>query len=159
KLVWGDPANREVQDYNLAIAREVAELGADEIQLDYIRFPAEGDLADIAYSFDTTTTPKHEIITGFLQRAAQELNPLGVLGSIDVYGATAWDEQRDVQATGQKMEDLARYADVISPMLYPSHFYPPFDGHNYPAWEPYFFVYQGTIKSARKAAGGGAQIR
>jgi hypothetical protein len=159
KQVWADPAHPEVQDYNLAIAREAVSLGIDEIQFDYIRFPAEGDTGSIAYSFDIATTPKHEIITGFLKRAKETLAPMGALVSLDVYGVVAWDEKRDVEITGQRLEDLGRYADAISPMLYPSHFYPPFDGHNYPAWEPYYFVHQGVLKSARKIGDGGAVVR
>ena len=159
KLVWGDPANREVQDYNIAIAKEVASLGVDEIQFDYIRFPAEGNLDDIAYSFDLSKTPKDAIITAFLKRASETLRPMGVLVSIDVYGVMAWAKHRDVLVTGQNLEDLSYYADVISPMLYPSHFYPPFDGHDYPAWEPYFFVSQGVRKATRMIAAGGARIR
>ena len=43
KLVWTDPSQPKVQDYNIALAKYVAQLGADEIQFDYVRFPAEGD--------------------------------------------------------------------------------------------------------------------
>ncbi len=159
RQVWADPANTEVQDYNLALAEEVADMGIDEIQFDYIRFPAEGDLADIDYSFDVQSTPKYEILAGFLRRAEELLHPRGVLVSIDVYGVMAWSKQRDIDVTGQRLTTLSHYVDVISPMLYPSHFYPPFEGHNYPAWEPYFFVYQGVIKTSRLVAGGGAHIR
>lgn len=159
KQVWADPANPEVQDYNLAIAREVVSLGVDEVQFDYIRFPAEGDTASIVYSFDIAATPKHEIITTFLKRAKETLAPLGALVSLDCYGVVAWDEERDVQITGQRLEDLGKYADAISPMLYPSHFYPPFNGHMYPAWEPYYFVHQGVLKTARKIGEGGAVVR
>lgn len=159
KQAWVDPANAEVQDYNLALAEEVAAMGIDEIQFDYIRFPAEGELTDIAYSFDPQSTPKYEIITDFLKRASDLLHPKGVLVSIDVYGVMAWSKQRDIEVTGQRLEILSHYIDVISPMLYPSHFYPPFEGHTYPAWEPYFFVYQGVIKTSRLITEGGARIR
>jgi hypothetical protein len=40
KLVWTDPSNPKVQDYNIALAKYVAQLGADEVQFDYVRFPA-----------------------------------------------------------------------------------------------------------------------
>jgi hypothetical protein len=84
---------------------------------------------------------------------------MGVLVSVDVYGVMAWAKHRDIMVTGQNLEDMSYYADVISPMLYPSHFYPPFDGHDYPAWEPYFFVSQGVQKTLKMIAPGGAQIR
>jgi hypothetical protein len=46
KLVWTDPSNPQVQDYDIALAKSVAQSGADEIQFDYLRFPAEGDQKD-----------------------------------------------------------------------------------------------------------------
>lgn len=159
RLVWLDPNHPEVQEYNLAIARELADLGVDEIQFDYIRFPAMGDTQNIAYSFDREKIRKDQVITGFLKRVQSELKAKGVLVSIDLFGVVAWDEGVDVKITGQRMEDLGKYADIISPMVYPSHFYPPFDGIKYPAWEPYHFVSQGVIRTARKTAGTGVVIR
>ena len=51
KLVWTDPSQPKVQDYNIALAKHVAQLGADEIQFDYVRFPAEGDQKDAQFVF------------------------------------------------------------------------------------------------------------
>ena len=53
KLVWTDPSNPKVQEYNIALARYVALLGADEIQFDYVRFPAEGEQKDASFVFQT----------------------------------------------------------------------------------------------------------
>ncbi|WP_156104636.1 putative glycoside hydrolase [Spirochaeta lutea] len=39
---WVDPYADFVHQYNIAIARELQELGVDEIQFDYIRFPSDG---------------------------------------------------------------------------------------------------------------------
>ena len=51
KLVWTDSSNPKVQDYNIALAKFVAQSGADEIQFDYVRFPAEGDQKDATFVF------------------------------------------------------------------------------------------------------------
>ncbi len=51
KLVWTDPSQPKVQDYNIALAKYVAQLGADEIQFDYVRFPAEGDQKDAQFVY------------------------------------------------------------------------------------------------------------
>src|SRR6266568_1748637 len=51
KLVWTDPSQPKVQDYDIALAKYVAQLGADEIQFDYVRFPAEGDQKDASFAF------------------------------------------------------------------------------------------------------------
>ena len=53
KLVWTDSSNPKVQDYNIALAKFVAQSGADEIQFDYVRFPAEGDQKDASFVFQT----------------------------------------------------------------------------------------------------------
>lgn len=159
KQDWLDPNNPEVRAYNLGISKELVGMGVDEIEYDYIRFPAMGALKDIRYSFDAVKTPKHAVITSFLRDAYQTLHPLGVLVSLDVFGVVAWDEGVDVQHTGQRLEDLCHYADAISPMVYPSHFYPPYFGHNHPADEPYYFVNESIKRTAKKTAGSGIAIR
>lgn len=159
RLVWVDPNHPEVRAYNIGIAKELVAMGVDEIEFDYIRFPAMGALKDIAYSFDITKQPKHSVITGFLKEAYEAIHPTGAMVSLDVFGVVAWDEGIDVKNTGQRLEDLGKYADVISPMVYPSHFYPPFFGHNRPAEEPYFFVNEGIKRTAKKTAGTGIVIR
>ena len=64
---WVDPANREVWEYNLDIAQKTLELGFDEINLDYIRFPTDGDLNNIIYPSWNKTTPREEILKNFLE--------------------------------------------------------------------------------------------
>lgn len=39
RLRWVDPFRREAWDYNIALAKIAAELGFDEVQFDYVRFP------------------------------------------------------------------------------------------------------------------------
>ncbi len=51
KLVWTDPSNPKVQDYDIALAKFVAQSGVDEVQFDYVRFPAEGDQKDAGFNF------------------------------------------------------------------------------------------------------------
>ena len=159
KVSWVDPCLREVQEYNIAIARELVDYGVDEIQFDYIRFPAMGDTSDAVYTFDEANTPKHRIITDFLRRAYEELKPMGILISIDVYGITLWNKEIDVDITGQKIRDLAKYTDIICPMLYPSHFSRDFGNKPVPADEPYYFVYNGCKRVAEITQGAEVTIR
>lgn len=158
-LVWMDPNQKEVQDYNINLAKELASMGVDEIQFDYVRFPAMGATQDIKYSFDTATMPKHAVISGFLERAKAELKPYNVLLSVDVFGTVAWDQPIDVKITGQKLEEMAQHVDVISPMLYPSHFYGTFDNKSYPPDHPYYFYEKGVQKVIKKAGDSGAVVR
>jgi hypothetical protein len=134
KVGWVDPANPVVQNYNLDIARELASMGVDEIQFDYIRYPTSEIVQEPIDAL------RHEVITRFMAEAREALAPSKVLISIDIFGIMAWGRPVDVQMTGQKLEDLAQYCDIISPMIYPSHFSSPFQGIADPGNRPYFMV-------------------
>lgn len=146
KELWVDPTKQSVWDYNIALACEIATLGADEVQFDYIRFPTTGDLSDAQYAYDFGKKTKVETITEFLAKAKNELHKLNTAVSIDIFGVAAWQKEEDVSKLGQKIELLARSCDVISPMLYPSHFNDNFDGYANPGDEPYYFIATGNKK-------------
>jgi hypothetical protein len=133
--------------------------GVDEIQFDYVRFPAQGETSDIDWRARKDNPEKHPVITGWLKRARESLGPTGVLISADVYGVVAWEQSIDVKITGQRLEDMGHHLDVISPMLYPSHFYKNFDNLAYPPDHPEHFIGEGVKKVARKTAGSGVVIR
>lgn len=156
---WLDPSHPGAQDYNIELAKEVAKLGVDEIQFDYIRFPTLGYNPDVFYYFqkEEPEKQKHEVIAEFLSRARKELQPYGVKLSIDVFGIIAWNEQSDIDATGQSISVLADYVDAVYPMVYPSHFGPGFGGHKNPADEPYFFI-QDSVKKFQSLIGERAEI-
>jgi hypothetical protein len=141
KLVWADTSNPKVQQYNIALAKYVADLGVDEIQFDYVRFPAEGDQKDATFYFQTEHPAWHrsEVITDFLKHAYAELHPKGVLLSLDVFGVMAWQRPVDLSHTGQDIVGMAKYCDVLSPMIYPSHFFG-MDGYAHPGDAPEHFI-------------------
>jgi len=141
KLVWVDPSRREVQDYNIGLAKHGAEAGIDEIQFDYVRFPAEGDQADAEFAFQSQNPQgtRSKVLSGFLERAYDELHPLGVLVSLDVFGVMAWQRPIDLAHTGQDIPTMARFCDVLSPMIYPSHFFG-MDGFAKPGDAPEHFI-------------------
>jgi hypothetical protein len=141
KLVWTDPSNPIVQDYNIALAKFVAQSGADEIQFDYVRFPAEGDQKDASFVFQTEHPmwQRSDVITAFLKKAYAELHPTGVLLSLDVFGVMAWQRPVDLSHTGQDIVGMAKYCDVLSPMIYPSHFFG-MDNIEHPGDAPEHFI-------------------
>ncbi len=153
KELWCDPTNKYVQDYNIHLAIEMAEKGVDEIQFDYIRFPTKGDLNDAKFAFHYGTMSKEAVIEHFLKRAYKEISGRNTLLSIDIFGVTAWGKEEDIKKLGQRIEVLSRYCDVISPMLYPSHFNDDFDGFPNPGDEPYHFIYKGLIRTDSLANG------
>jgi hypothetical protein len=210
KLVWTDPSNPKVQDYDIALAKHVAQLGVDEIQFDYVRFPAEGDQKDAQFVFqkdqpetseaqDTAaggegtcllaapkprkakgaseagtgpqfqkgpcpvaTKPRglqrSDVIAGFLKKAYGELHPTGVLLSLDVFGVMAWQRPVDLSHTGQDIVQMAKYCDVLSPMIYPSHFFG-MDNIAHPGDEPAHFIGESMDRFELITKGGGVVIR
>jgi hypothetical protein len=254
KLVWTDPSNPQVQDYDIALAKHIAHLGVDEIQFDYVRFPAEGDQKDAAFVFQkdqpetaqapdasgdnnscddgrlagpakaeprgtittadsksaaiTTNPPLNEtassasapkgqknaahgasrgtvaksgpesqrggtnaactlkprgpqrsdVIAEFLKKAYSELHPTGVLLSLDVFGVMAWQRQVDLSHTGQDIVQMARYCDVLSPMIYPSHFFG-MGGIAHPGDEPARFIGESMDRFELITKGSGVVIR
>jgi hypothetical protein len=141
KLVWTDPSNLKVQDYDIALAKFAAQSGVDEIQFDYVRFPAEGDQKDAVFDFQTghPDGQRSEVITGFLKRAYAEIHPTGALFSLDVFGVMAWQRPVDLSHTGQDIVGMAKFCDVLSPMIYPSHFFG-MDGYAKPGDAPEHFI-------------------
>ena len=239
KLVWTDPSNPKVQDYDIALAKYVAGLGVDEIQFDYVRFPAEGDQQDAMFVFQQNQEPKSQesviltsakadggtvpqpavataqtgsqsalnavtdqpciatdaahgtnrgvdeksdkapkgrksacqaaknvphgiqrsdVIAGFLKKAYAELHPTGVLLSLDVFGVMAWQRQVDLSHTGQDIVQMARYCDVLSPMIYPSHFFG-MDNIKNPGDEPAHFIGESMDRFMLITKGSGVVIR
>ncbi|MBN1532803.1 MAG: hypothetical protein JXA20_09085 [Spirochaetes bacterium] len=146
KEVWLDPTNRRVQQYVMDMTMELLELGVEEIQYDYIRFPTSGNLRDARFAYDFGRTDNKGVITGFLKRAHREVAARNALLSIDIFGVVAWGKECDIRSTGQDIALVAKHCDVISPMLYPSHFNDDFDGFSNPGDNPYHFIYEGCRK-------------
>jgi hypothetical protein len=141
---WVDPFSEFVWDYNIDVARELEERGVDEIQFDYIRTPADGLVRNIEYRFllespamvddDPFMDDRVQALSMFLERARQEIS-LPV--SIDVFGFNGWYR---MSYLGQDIAALARHVDVISPMLYPSHFPRSFRGDlSYLEWAEWIY--------------------
>ena len=134
-----------MQDYDIALAKFVAASGVDEIQFDYVRFPAEGDQKDAKFVFQSEQKEgekpiqRSEVIAKFLERAYGQLHPTGVLLSLDVFGVMAWQRQVDLAHTGQDIVAMAKHCDVLSPMIYPSHFFG-MDGIERPGYAPEHFI-------------------
>jgi hypothetical protein len=222
KLVWTDPSQPKVQDFDIALAKFVAQSGADEIQFDYVRFPAEGDQKDAAFFYQagqpdlaqaesaqeqeqttcgdgyparrskakrggtatkagakqagTDTTPetpktaavckpaaprgpqRSDVITGFLKKAYAELHPTGALLSLDVFGVMAWQRPVDLAHTGQDIVGMAKYCDVLSPMIYPSHFFG-MDNIAHPGDAPEHFIGESMARFELITKGSGVVIR
>jgi len=140
KLAWVDPFREEVWRYNVAIAREAAKRGFDEIQFDYVRFPTDGKLGAAKYASPNNKETRLPAIAGFLGLARRELGPLGVYVAADVFGYTAFNENdTDI---GQRIEELAPHLDYFCPMVYPSGYHVGIPGFRNPVQHPYEIVHE-----------------
>ena len=147
---WVDPYCPEVWEYNVSIAKELIERGFDEIQFDYIRFPTDGyNLRQAAYRWRSEGMDKESALVSFLSYARENIKaPIG----IDIYGANGW--YRSGTRTGQDVEMMAHYVDVIGPMFYPSHFengfmnYPPAADRTYRIY--YYGTYRNTVMARNR---------
>ncbi len=128
-----DPTDPAARQYGLDLAVEACAAGLDEIQFDYVRFPdARSDWA----TFDGGVSPEVRLstITGFLESAIDTLRPMGCAVAADIFGYLT--TAKDDGGIGQRWEDVAAIVDVVSPMLYPSHYDPGWYGFETPNQYP-----------------------
>jgi len=145
-LVWASAHNRELWEYNVGVAKEAADLGFNEIQFDYVRFPAISNKE--RYDFRNPEGESQvETIQNFLKYAYGELSPKHVYVGADVFGwaATAINDV----GIGQHWEAISNVVDYICPMVYPSHYGANNFGLAVPDAKPYETVLQ-SIKDAHK---------
>lgn len=147
---WCDPFLSEVQDYLIGLSKEVAALGFDELQFDYIRFPSDGSVKHAVYSQESTVESRTRTIREFCARLRSELSPMGVLLSADLFGLTPWVEPEQDMGIGQRVIDIAPSMDYLSPMLYPATFTKGNLGLDEPLLHPYEVVYRSCVELAKR---------
>lgn len=135
---WLNPYNKDSWEYPIQLAEEAASMGFKEIQFDYVRFPTDGNRANIDYGQAGKDKTKAEAISGFLQYARERLHDKGVYVSADVFGDII--AVKGDSTIGQHLETLGESTDILSPMVYPSHYGLGFYGVPYPDTEPYKIV-------------------
>lgn len=140
-MAWVDPFDKRAHKYTLAIAEEAAKVGFDEINFDYIRFPTKEGLL---YSKKSTQESRIKAIEEFLDSAQEKLRKYGVFVSADTYGNICWTE--DDNNIGQTVSSLAKHADYLAPMLYPSGFASGSFDFQYPSEFPHAVIYRSIKK-------------
>lgn len=128
-----NPYVKDVWDYNVKIAEEAAKLGFKEIQFDYVRFPEGFETRDeiLEYSRgdyaeeENRVTQRVTAVTDFVHYAYEKLtSKYDVDISVDIFGYAATIDE--APGIGQNFAKISEHVDVISSMIYPSH------------WTPYF---------------------
>ena len=157
-----DAFNDSVWVYAADLAAEAVHLGFNEVQFDYVRFPDEPK-ARMAYAIFPARRGTESVRDGVsrnLRLLRDRIRPLGVPFTIDVFGMTT-NANVDL-GIGQVWEDLVTTADVVLPMVYPSHYYHTIYGAAHPNHEPYRVV-KGALadglRRVRDLGGSTAEIR
>ncbi|SDN19902.1 putative glycoside hydrolase [Alkalicoccus daliensis] len=141
-----NPYLEEVWEYNVEVGRMAAEMGFQEIQFDYVRFPEGFENRDEELEYDTgnytdrpedNVTTRVEAVTDFVAYAREELEPYDVDVSVDIFGYSATISE--APGIGQNFTKISENVDVISSMIYPSHWGPYF-GIDKPDLYPYELV-------------------
>ena len=131
---WMNAADRTNWAYPIDLAVESCNLGFDEIQFDYVRFPDGQAARRSAGVVPATMEERTGFIAEFLETARERLAGEGCRTSAAVFGiitASATDE-----GIGQTVDTLSGHVDALSPMLYPSHYGPGWIGFDDPNDHP-----------------------
>jgi hypothetical protein len=135
EMGWTDPANVEAQDYIIDLVKEVVDLGADEVQLDYVRFPVYSPGIKYA-ALPPPDGHRSQAMKAFVRRVHEVTQVHHVALSLDLFGVTATGSQDDIEALGQNIGVIGSEAEALSPMVYPSHYAPGYNGFEEPGNHP-----------------------
>ena len=118
-LTWLNPLKDELWDAYREFAVELVDLGFDEIQFDYVRFPSDGDMATLDAGTPLDDPLRTRTIAGFIGACRDVIAPLGATTAADIFGYTMLVDDIGI---GQNARLLGEQADVLCPMVYPSHY-------------------------------------
>ncbi|OHA33776.1 MAG: hypothetical protein A2928_02275 [Candidatus Taylorbacteria bacterium RIFCSPLOWO2_01_FULL_45_15b] len=136
-IAWMDPASETMWEYLVEIAEDAHAQGFDEINFDYIRFPSDGNMKDIAYPVSGDRV-KREVMSEFFAYVGRKLKESDMVISADLFGLTT-SASGDLNI-GQVLEDALPHFDYVAPMVYPSHYPDGFNGFKNPADHPYEII-------------------
>ncbi|MBO4462048.1 MAG: putative glycoside hydrolase [Lachnospiraceae bacterium] len=144
-----NPYKKEVHEYIVSVAKKAIEIGFDEIQFDYVRFPIGEDADNADYGVNTKRYTKMKCISSFFTYCETEFHKEGIIFGADLFG-TIIGSDLDEEATGQVYKDIAMKADNVCPMIYPSHFANGNFGLDVPDAKPYEAIL-GALGRSNKA--------
>ena len=139
--MWVNPFDDYVWKYVVAVSKEAALRGFQEIQYDYVRFPDDAKKYNPITDFPGRNGRDKDVgIEDFLKYAKAELAPYHVRLGADVFGVSthSWDDKPE--DIGQTWRKIADQVDYICPMVYPSHYGSGFYGFSVPDQHPYEVV-------------------
>lgn len=157
-LSFIDVAAREYWDHIIALAIDSYNLGFDELNFDYVRYPSDGNMRDISFPHTAGSEWPHDKqanLEAFFRYLNAELDKEEKFAehrhentgratstpwtSVDLFGMTTTNY--DDLSIGQIQERAAPYFDFVAPMVYPSHYPSNYLGLGNPNDHPYQVVY------------------
>lgn len=159
-LSFIDVGARPYWDFVIELSKESFNIGFDELNYDYIRFPSDGNMKDIYFSWSASTSKAVALENFFEYLSTHVKDPelytayrhVGMRGdpvpviSADLFGMTTTNT--DDLNIGQQLERALPHFDFIAPMVYPSHYPNGFNGWANPNVVPYELIHY-VMKSGR----------
>ena len=160
-IAWVDAYNDSVWIYAAQLAQEAAQMGFREVQFDYVRFPDEPRerMATAIFPAHRSGQTQREAVREHVALLKDRLKASGVPVTFDIFGLTA-SATSDL-GIGQVWEDFVSVADVVLPMVYPSHYYRGAFGYAWPNGQPYRVVRRALTEALKRSEPlpGSAEIR
>ena len=147
-LAFVDVGSKPYWETVVALGKASYEIGFDELNFDYIRYPSDGDMASAVYIKRDGKT-KQEMLEDFFKYLHDELRPTGAVLSADLFGMVTTNT--DDLNIGQVLERTLPYFDYVAPMVYPSHYPTGFHGYTNVNANSYGIVHFSMSEAARRA--------
>lgn len=157
-LSFIDVAAKPYWDHIIELAVDSYNIGFDELNFDYVRYPSDGNMTDTYYpqsSAGKYGMDRQANLESFFQYLHTELSNderFAIVRhentgratstpwtSVDLFGMTTTNF--DDLSIGQVQERAAPYFDFVAPMVYPSHYPSNYLGLGNPNDYPYKIVY------------------
>src|SRR2546423_2761188 len=161
-IAWVDAYNDSVWIYSAQLAAEAVRLGVQEVPFAYVRLPREPRerIATAIFPAHRPGQTQREAVRAHVALLKDRLRPLGVPVTFDIFGLTASVTTGDL-GIGQVWEDFVRVADLVLPVVNPSHYYRGAFGYAWPNGQPYHIVHSALTDALQRSRPrpGSAEIR
>jgi hypothetical protein len=149
-LTWVNPYAHAIWEYNFRVAEEAAKMGFGEIQFDYIRFPEPYKSLPQQVFPESNGRGKTQALVDFLTEARQRIGKYGLRTTADIFGLVT--TVNGALEVAQEWEPLTKAADVLLPMVYPSHYPHGSFGIPRPNAEPYRVIHIAISRARERNA-------
>ena len=166
-LSFIDVGAKEYWDHMVKLSIDSYNLGFDELNFDYVRYPSDGNMQDIAFPQSMKGeygNDKQANLEAFFAYLSERLDDDSLFSavrhentgrekatpwtSVDLFGMTTTNT--DDLSIGQVQERAAPYFDFVAPMVYPSHYPKTYLGFNDPNNHPYEVVYHAMGEGVKR---------